>query len=114
MSVCCVLTDRRILGKVAHACALFDQDGLQVRFLNSNVQGNGITNEQGAVQLVQQVQFSGLTPLGTAMDQKILQPLLLGPARSNQLKKPLLVIAITDGQPAGEDRTKRRSKCKAR
>lgn len=40
----------------------------------------------------------GLTPLGTSLDQKILQPLLLGPARSNALRKPLLVIAITDGK----------------
>lgn len=99
---------KMILGKVASACALFDDDGLQVRFLNSNLQGNNITSEQQAVQLVQQVQFSGLwisqselttglTPLGTSLDQKILQPLLLGPARSNQLRKPLLVIAITDG-----------------
>lgn len=43
------------------------------------------------------VLMTGLTPLGTSLDQKILQPLLLGPARANQLQKPLLVIAITDG-----------------
>ena len=40
------------------------------------------------------------------MDQKILQPLLLGPARMNQLQKPLLVIAMTDGAPAGENTDK--------
>lgn len=34
----------------------------------------------------------------------MLQPLLLGPARNNQLKKPLLIIAVTDGAPGGEDR----------
>lgn len=28
--------------------------------------------------------------------------MLLGPARSNTLQKPLLVICITDGAPAGE------------
>lgn len=39
-----------------------------------------------------------------ALDQKVLQPLLLGPARSNQLRKPLLVIAVTDGAPGGESR----------
>lgn len=70
----------------------------QVRFLNSQVQGNNINSEQAALQVVQQVKFSGLTPLGTALDQKILQPLLLGPARQRQLQKPLLVIAITDGK----------------
>ncbi|GFZ45456.1 hypothetical protein JCM24511_03182 [Saitozyma sp. JCM 24511] len=114
---------KMILGKIAFACTLFDQDGMwvtrlvpswrlehsgrgnradQVRFLNSNVQGNGINSEAAALGLVQQVKFSGLTPLGTSLDQKILQPLLLGPARSNALQKPLLVIAITDGAPAGE------------
>lgn len=30
--------------------------------------------------------------------------MLVQPAMSQQLRKPLLVIAITDGQPAGEDR----------
>lgn len=62
------------------------------------------------------------TPLGTSLDRKILQPLVLGPARSNQLQKPVLIIGITvilcqltharareltisqDGSPAGEDR----------
>jgi len=38
------------------------------------------------------------------LDQKVLQPLLLGPARSNQLKKPVLIIAVTDGAPGGEAR----------
>lgn len=40
--------------------------------------------------------------LGTALDQKILQPLVLGPARSQTLRKPVLIVAISDGTPAGE------------
>lgn len=39
------------------------------------------------------------------MDRKIIQPLVLGPARANRLQKPVLIITITDGQPAGEDRS---------
>nr|XP_031862711.1 uncharacterized protein CI109_001722 [Kwoniella shandongensis]KAA5529783.1 hypothetical protein CI109_001722 [Kwoniella shandongensis] len=97
---------KMILGKIAFACSLFDHDGIQVRFLNSQLQGNNINNEQAALQLVSQVKFSGLTPLGTSLEQKILQPLLLGPARSNALQKPLLIIAITDGAPAGESSDK--------
>ena len=38
------------------------------------------------------------------MDRKILQPLVLGPARAGRLAKPVLIITITDGAPAGEDR----------
>lgn len=72
--------------------------------MNSNVQGNNITNEQGAMQLLQQVKFSGLTPLGTNLWNKVLQPLVLGPARQNQLQKPVVIITITDGTPAGENK----------
>jgi hypothetical protein len=38
---------------------------------------------------------SGLTPLGTALDQKIIQPLVLGPAQRNALQKPVLIIAVS-------------------
>lgn len=93
-----------IMSRVAFATSLFDADGIQVRFMNSNVQGNNITNEPGAMQLIQQVKFSGLTPLGTSLYQKVLQPLVLQPARAGQLQKPVVVIAITDGTPAGENR----------
>lgn len=44
------------------------------------------------------------TPMGTSLDDKVLKPLLLKPAKSliKKLKKPLLVIVITDGAPFGE------------
>ncbi|WVQ93606.1 hypothetical protein IAU59_000681 [Kwoniella sp. CBS 9459] len=93
-----------IISRVAYATSLFDHDGIQVRFMNSRVEGNGITSEAQALQLVNQVKFSGLTPLGTSMWQKILQPLVLAPAAQNRLQKPVVVIAITDGTPAGENR----------
>jgi len=93
-----------ILDRVTQAASLFDSDGIQVRFMNNRIEGNGIRNSQDAANLLKQIRFSGLTPLGTALTQKILQPLVLGPARSNALQKPVLIIAITDGAPAGEDR----------
>lgn len=34
----------------------------------------------------------------------IRQPLVLGPARAGRLQKPVLIIAVTDGAPGGEDR----------
>lgn len=34
----------------------------------------------------------------------VFQPLVLGPARAGRLQKPVLIIAVTDGAPAGEDR----------
>lgn len=54
-----------IVSRVAYAASLFDDDGIEVRFMNSRVEGNGLRTEQEAMALVQQVKFSGLTPLGT-------------------------------------------------
>ena len=91
-----------ILGRVAFATSLFDDDGIQVRFMNSVDQGNGLRSEQQVNEMVARTKFSGLTPMGREMQNKILGPLVLGPARSGQLQKPVLVITITDGQPTGE------------
>lgn len=93
---------KMILSRVTFATSLFDHDGIEIRFLNSQVQGNHVTSEAQATQIVSQIRFSGLTPLGTSLDQKVLQPMLLNPARAGQLRKPLLVIVISDGAPAGE------------
>lgn len=100
-------SDTRIISKVAGACSLFDDDGLEIRFLNSDKQGNGIRSEADAQHFVSKVKFSGVTPLGTSLDKKILQPMLLRPAQSRSLKKPLLVVIITDGAPYPEPRDTR-------
>lgn len=97
---------KAILNKVSEACSLFDQDGISVRFLNANVQGDNIRNANDVQRLVSQIKFQGLTPLGTSLEQKILDPMVHGPARQGALRKPVLVIAITDGAPQGEDRNK--------
>ena len=91
-----------VLQRVSYAASLFDEDGVQVRFLNSTTDGNGIRNEQQVQGLISQVEFKGLTPVGTMLKSKILDPLVVGPAQAGQLRKPVLVITITDGQPAGE------------
>lgn len=91
-----------ILSRVAFATSLFDEDGIQVRFMNSTDQGNGIKNEQMVTEMVSRTKFSGLTPMGRELQNKILGPLVVGPARSGALQKPILVITITDGQPTGE------------
>ncbi|KAJ5603396.1 hypothetical protein N7537_006352 [Penicillium hordei] len=93
---------RQILGIVATAASTFDQDGISVRFMNSSEVGDGIRNAEDVNRLVSRVRFSGLTPLGTNLKSKVIDPLLVQPARANRLEKPVLVITITDGQPAGE------------
>lgn len=93
---------RQILGIVATAASAFDQDGISVRFMNSMETGDGIRSAADVDMLVSRVRFSGLTPLGTSLRNKVVDPMVVGPARANHLDKPVLVITITDGQPAGE------------
>ncbi|KAJ5513124.1 hypothetical protein N7463_002676 [Penicillium fimorum] len=93
---------RQILGIVATAASTFDQDGISVRFMNSSEKGDGIRNAEDVERLVSRVRFSGLTPLGTNLKAKVIDPMVVQPVRANRLEKPVLVITITDGQPAGE------------
>jgi hypothetical protein len=91
-----------ILQRVAYAATLFDTDGIEIRFMNSTIQGNNVRTAQEVDQLIQRIKFQGLTPAGTQLRAKIIDPLVVSPARSGQLRKPVMIITITDGQPAGE------------
>ncbi|BFZ54774.1 hypothetical protein PYCC9005_001811 [Savitreella phatthalungensis] len=93
-----------ILSRVSEVAAMFDDDGLQVRFMNNQVEGNNIRSAAEAARLVEQVRFSGITPLATSLDRKVIKPLVLDPIRRGGLQKPVLVISITDGEPVGEPR----------
>ena len=95
---------RSIITTVATAASTFDQDGIAVRFMNSTEVGNGIRSADDVNRLVARVRFQGLTPLGTSLENKVLDPLVTGPVRAGRLQKPVVVITITDGQPAGEPR----------
>jgi hypothetical protein len=87
-----------ILSNVAYATGLFDQDGFSVRFMNSNIQGDHIKTEGQAAAIVDQVRFEDVTPLATSLKNKILDPYVYGPHRAGMLRKPILVIIITDGK----------------
>jgi hypothetical protein len=106
-----------ILSRVAYAATLFDEDGISLRFMNwkpsgyDNVQLDGIRSEDQINRLIGTptqpgpVNFQGLTPLGTELRAQVVDPLIVNKARSGQgLQKPVLVIVVTDGQPAGESR----------
>jgi hypothetical protein len=40
--------------------------------------------------------------MGTSLKRKVIDEIVMPKAQSNQLRKPVLVITVTDGQPAGE------------
>lgn len=63
--------------------------------MNSHLEGNNVSSEEQARDLVDRVDFGDTTPLAGSLRNKILGPLVY----SRNLNKPLLVIIITDGQP---------------
>ena len=54
--------------------------------------------------LLGQLQYSGLTPLASALEEKVLNPIVYRLANSGQLQKPVLIITITDGEPTDNPR----------
>ena len=95
-----------ILQRVAFAATLFDDDGIDLRFMNDDsIPPNmlsGIRTEQQIEQIMANKRYKGLTPFGTKLREKVIDPILM-PKLRGQLQKPLLIISITDGQPAGEN-----------
>ena len=43
-----------------------------------------------------------MTPLGSSLDSKVIRPILETGIQGHKLEKPILVIAITDGEPTAE------------
>jgi hypothetical protein len=93
-----------VLQRAAFAGSLFDTDGIQVRFFNSEVsqaEERPHTTED-IDRLIPRGRFKGLTPLGASLRSKVIEPLVMSQARGDRLRKPVLVIIITDGQPDNE------------
>ncbi|GJN93956.1 hypothetical protein Rhopal_007016-T1 [Rhodotorula paludigena] len=78
----------------------------KIRWLNSKKEGNNINSESQALELVSRIKFDRATPLGTSLRDKILEPLVYKKVKKNTLKKPALIVIITDGAPTGEPRDK--------
>ncbi|KAH8758012.1 hypothetical protein F5883DRAFT_428005, partial [Diaporthe sp. PMI_573] len=74
-----------------------------LRFINRDAQGDNIGNEADVNKLIESVNFRGRTHISTEIHRKILEPLVLSCARQGQIHVPVLIITITDSEPAGED-----------
>lgn len=60
-----------------------------------------VKSEQQIAQIMANRRYKGLTPFGTKLRSKVIDGIVLPKLR--QPRKPVLVIGITDGQPAGEN-----------
>lgn len=90
-----------ILKRAADAAARFDPDGMEVAWMNAPTQSR-IHNVAEADQLTSRCAYDGRsTPMGSSLESKILQPLVLSPATQGRLNKPAFILVITDGRPTG-------------
>ncbi|KAH9249137.1 hypothetical protein BASA81_013161 [Batrachochytrium salamandrivorans] len=91
-----------ILVKCAAVTSLFDNDGIQLYFMNSQLVVHGVSTAEHVKEALSKVRFSGMTPLGTQFKTKVLEPLVVAPARNGTLTKPVLTVIVTDGEPTRE------------
>ena len=77
-----------ILRTVASVSTMFNEDGVQLRFMNANYDPrmlDGIQSEQHIEQLMRTVSFKGLTPMGTAPRQKVIDGIVIPKIQARRL-----------------------------
>lgn len=79
-----------------------DGDGVYLRFINKDQPRTGALSK-GQIDDALKFEPSGGTPIGTELRNRILKPFLFDVfARGQTLKRPILIIVITDGCPKNE------------
>eukprot|EP00208_Stichococcus_sp_RCC1054_P008332 CAMPEP_0206152440 /NCGR_PEP_ID=MMETSP1473-20131121/39327_1 /ASSEMBLY_ACC=CAM_ASM_001109 /TAXON_ID=1461547 /ORGANISM="Stichococcus sp, Strain RCC1054" /LENGTH=348 /DNA_ID=CAMNT_0053549999 /DNA_START=127 /DNA_END=1173 /DNA_ORIENTATION=- len=91
---------KAILDRVTSVATLFDSDGISLRAMNFKGMADHVRTSEEAAAYVAQFQYNGLTPMGEMLEKKIIEPILEKSMAKKTLKKPVLVITITDGEPS--------------
>ncbi|KAL7629160.1 hypothetical protein AAE478_000679 [Parahypoxylon ruwenzoriense] len=92
-----------------------DDEGVELRFINANGSNlSGLRDADVKARMEElQIKKGMYTEIGTGLKEKILQPLvydLLQASPKRDLKRPLLVCMITDGQPQSPPRSESSSR----
>jgi hypothetical protein len=90
---------KQVLKTISFWSTLMDDDGIDVRFFNSQYEGNNITNDDSVNEMFEKIRPSGGTPMGHQMINKLFNPFIYRFLNAQQLNKPVLIITITDGCP---------------
>jgi hypothetical protein len=78
---------------------LMDDDGISVRFLHDKNEGDYLKTFEEIQNLMSKVYPTGSTPLGKKMKTRIFERMISNNLTEGTLKKPVLLIVITDGIP---------------
>jgi nitrogen regulatory protein PII-like uncharacterized protein len=85
------------LAKIAN---ILTPTGISLRFLNHNKDSNGDFDDlfiEDVERKINEVEFKKGSRLGTVVKDKIVEP-IIKKAQSRKLRKPVLVLIITDGK----------------
>ncbi|WWC65789.1 uncharacterized protein I303_108411 [Kwoniella dejecticola CBS 10117] len=101
---------RTSLMGVADIAARYDQDGIDVRFLNSRKEGDGLKTGNQVMQLFDAVHPNGATPTGQRLENILREYMISLEKQSNRNSilgrnptvKPMNLIVITDGAPTDD------------
>lgn len=56
----------KYVNKISEIASLFDDDGLNIRFINSPIEANGISCKEQVEELISKIKFTGKTPRNNA------------------------------------------------
>jgi len=93
-------TLKAVVRRITLIAAAYNTDGVQIRFINSTLDSgfNGIVTEEQVNTCLDLVVPNNGTALGTNLITKVVEPLILKRARDGELRRPVIVSIVTDGQ----------------
>jgi hypothetical protein len=97
---------KQVVKTIGFWSSLMDADGVVVRFINSQQEGNGISSAAEIDSIFRIVRPSGGTPLGEQLDAKIIRKIVVPVIQSQEIQRPVLVLILTDGEPTNRNTVK--------
>jgi len=88
-----------IISQAVEIATKFDADGISLRTFKDTVRADNVKTVADVDKSVAKMRFNGSTPIGPAIRSHVLEPMLFKPAARGSLKKPVLVLVVTDGAP---------------
>jgi len=97
---------KNVVQTIGFWASLMDSDGVVVRFINSNVEGNGVSDVKQINNIFRSVRPCGGTALGKQLENKVFDAIVKPLVQQNKLERPVLVLSLTDGTPDSKDDVK--------
>jgi len=89
---------RAFLNLVIEISSAYLPSGAHVCWLNDQHAYKSVKTAAQIKELIHICPFEGWTKIGEALHHKVVEPLILDPARRGALEKPWIVMVITDGE----------------